>query len=95
MLMKNPIFSKNSNLQLKNIDYQKSYPEILEPYKVLKIPYNASINETKLSFRLQLSNTNRSSTCLAYEMICNKTNFIKIDDTKYKVKKRTNFIMFM
>ena len=89
--MKNPIFSKNSKLQLKNIDYQKSYPEILEPYKVLKIPYNASKNETKLSFRLQLSNTNRSSTCLAYEMICNKTNFIKIDDTKYKVKKKDQF----
>ena len=89
-------FNENLKLELKNIDYVNKYPEILDPYKVLKISHNPSKKETKLAFKKQLSNTNRSSTCLAYEMICNSTNFIKIDNTfMYKVKKKINFIMLM
>ena len=68
------------------------YPEILEPFKVLKIPNNASKQETKSAFRRNLSNTNRSSTCLAYEMICSKEHFIKIgEEPKYKVKNKDQF----
>jgi len=68
------------------------YPEILEPYKVLKIPNNATKQATKSAFRRNLSNTNRSSTCLAYEMICSKENFIKVgEEPKYKVKNKDQF----
>jgi len=68
------------------------YPEILEPYKVLKIPNNASKQMTKSAFRRNLANTNRSSTCLAYEMICSKEKFTKIgEEPKYKVKNKDQF----
>ena len=78
--------------ELSVIDKDDDYPEILAPYKVLKIPSNASPKETKSAFRRNLANTNRSSTCLAYEMICSKQNFIKIDDEpKYKVKTKDQF----
>lgn len=84
------MFKSFDELSLADEDFD--YPEILEPYKVLKIPNNASKGATKSAFRRNLSNTNRSSTCLAYEMICSKENFIKIsDEPKYKVKNKDQF----
>lgn len=69
-----------------------SFPEELDPYEVLKIPYNASPEETKLAFRKRLINTNRSATCLSYDMICNKENYIQNKKTKkFKVKKKDQF----
>lgn len=67
-----------------------NYPEKLDPYEVLKIPYNASIGETKIAFKAQLVNTNKPSTCLAYDMICNEKNYIK-HKNKYKVKNKDQF----
>ena len=66
------------------------YPDELDPYKVLNIPYNASHLQTKSAFKLQLHNTNKQSTCLAYDMICNKKNYIKINNI-YKVKNKDQF----
>ena len=71
-------------------DHQNKYPEELDPYQVLKIPYNASHNQTKIAFKVQLVNTNKSSTCLAYDMICNKNNYIRQNNI-YKVKNRDQF----
>jgi len=48
--------------ELSVIDKDDDYQEILAPYKVLKIPNNASPKETKSAFRRNLANTNRSST---------------------------------
>ena len=76
----------------KDFDSENIYPEELDPYKVLKISYKATPKETKLAFRQQLVNTNRSSTCLAYDMICNKNNYIiNSNNSKYKVKKKDQF----
>ena len=67
-----------------------SYPDELDPYKILKISYNATPKETKLAFRTNLVNTNRPSTCLAYDMICNSSNYIKKNNI-YKVKTKDQF----
>ena len=66
------------------------YPEELDPFQILKIPYNASPDQTKNAFKAQLVNTNKSSTCLAYDMICNKNNYIQIYNI-YKVKNKDQF----
>ena len=86
--MKNPTYCDDFLI----LDDYLDYPEILEPYKVLKIPIDASHKETKAAFRKNLSNTNRASTCLAYEMICSKENFIQLsEEPKYKVKNLDQF----
>ena len=69
------------------------YPEELDPYQILNIPVNSSEKQTKMAFLRQLSNSNQSYVCLAYDMICNKDNYIQ-NKSKYKVKKKMNFIMF-
>ena len=52
------------------------YPEELDPYQILNIPVNSSPQQTKMAFLKQL-NSNRSYACLAYDMICNKDNYIQ------------------
>ena len=79
----------NDNNDNNNI-YNNIYPEKLDPYKVLNIPYNALHIQAKSAFKAQLHNTNKSSTCLAYDMICNKSNYI-IENKIYKVKNKDQF----
>ena len=66
------------------------YPEELDPYQILNIPVNSSEKQTKMAFLRQLSNSNQSYACLAYDMICNKDNYIQ-NKSKYKVKKKDEF----
>ena len=65
------------------------YPEELDPYQILNIPVNSSPQQTKMAFLKQL-NSNRSYACLAYDMICNKDNYIQ-NKSKYKVKIKDEF----
>lgn len=67
------------------------YPEELDPYQVLKIPYNASHDQTKNAFKAQLVNTNKPFTCLAYDMICNKNNYFQTYINIYRVKNKDQF----
>lgn len=82
--------------ELSVIDKDDDYPEILAPYKVLKISNNASHKETKSAFRRNLANTNRSSTCLAYEMsVVNKISLKSMMSQNTKLKQKINFTMYM
>ena len=63
-------------------------PDTINPYEVLKIPENSKPNETKRAFRKLVTNPIRSiraKACLAYDIICNKKNYIKSGD-KYRIK---------
>lgn len=78
------------HISFSSFDENSIYPEELDPYKTLKIPYNATPQQTKLAFRENLVNTNRASTCLAYDMICNNKKYTK-NNNKYKVNKKDQF----
>ena len=66
------------------------YPEELDPYQILNIPFNSEIQQTKNAFLRKLSNSNRPYACLAYEMICNRDNYIQ-NKSNFKVKKKDEF----
>lgn len=70
--------------------YLNMYPEELNPYSILKISEDATPQQTKLAFRKQILNTNRSHTCLAYDMLCNKSNYLKCGSI-YKIKEKDQF----
>ena len=68
-------------------------PDTINPYEVLKIPENSKPNETKRAFRKLVTNPIRSiraKACLAYDIICNKKNYIKSGD-KYRIKTKDHW----
>ena len=66
------------------------YPEELDPYQILNIPANSELKQAKQAFYGKLPNSNRPYACLAYEMICNKDNYIQ-NKSKFKVKIKDEF----
>ena len=68
-------------------------PDELNPYEVLNIPENAKPRQTKKAFRKLVTNPTREirvKACLAYDIICNKKNYIKNGDT-YRIKNKDHF----
>ena len=67
--------------------------ENIDPYKVLGISKSASHSECKDSFRKLINSTNLSTkkkAALAYDILCNKNNYIKNGDL-YNPKKKDHF----
>lgn len=69
--------------------------ENIDPYKVLGVDKFASPSECKKAFRKLINSTNLSTKkkgALAYDILCNKNNYIKNGDL-YNPKKKIIFIM--
>lgn len=65
----------------------------INPYEVLNIPETAKARQTKKEFRKLVTNPSREirvKACLAYDIICNKKNYIKSGD-KYRVKNKDHW----
>ena len=67
--------------------------EIDNPYSILNISENASIQECRFAYMKLATNPNRqirAKACLAYDILCNKNNYKK-EGNKYKSKVKDCF----
>lgn len=68
-------------------------PDELNPYEVLNIPDDKNPRQTKKAFRQLVTKPSREirvKGCLAYDIICNKNNYIK-SGNKYRIKNKDHW----
>jgi len=71
-----------------NNKYNNLYYETFNPYAILNISPNCSVNECKLAYMRLATNPSRitrRNACLAYDAICNKDKYIR-EGNNYRVK---------
>jgi preprotein translocase subunit Sec63 len=74
-----------------------SYSDRIDPYSVLNISPDSSIEECRSAYKRLATKNNRrirQRACLAYDILCNKEKYIK-EGNYYRVKKKIVFIILL
>ena len=68
------------------------YPEMLNPFQTLGLnPYNYDLKNVKANFKIKMMGNEDPSVRLAYDMIVNSNNYIRLNQVTFTVKNKDIF----